>query len=275
MVNHRALQRTLFRMQLDPGFAERLQAGDRVTIASTGLAEGELAWLRAADPRGVSADRGGSRRAQFLRNVALEFSSSLALLPSQLLEEFPCSDEFHSAVRADGSLPLALARYLEARSVRAPREVRALLALESAMVSARRITRETVRPTGDAVGLAPWAHLVRLPSGTFALATRLREAAASGTKPVAPGFAPGDSGNECVLIRAAADADFAGHRQLYVEPLPPPIAEFLAYVEQQPRSRSERASYARQVDADGDALEALVGELLSEGALWTMSAPTD
>ncbi|HSJ98614.1 MAG TPA: hypothetical protein VLC53_16180, partial [Myxococcota bacterium] len=143
-MDHRRLQRALFRMQHDPTFAGRVRAGDPEASASTGLGSAELAWLRAADPIALAADREGRRAAQLLRNAASEFRLSLALGPAgdgdqAWLAGFPRSSHFHRAVSAGTPLPLALATWAEQLAAGAPcAAFRALLALEAAMARARR-----------------------------------------------------------------------------------------------------------------------------------------
>jgi hypothetical protein len=233
-VNHRAVQRALFRMQLDPGFAPGPEDG---------LGPEELALLRAADPVALSADRDGRRRAQFLRNVSEEFALSCAA--GVAADAFTRSPEFHEAVRGDRSLPLAFGRYAERCSASAALEQRALVALEQAMARARRELRAARKPGPGEVALAPWAWLVRVPAGTLELAARVRRTLDR----------PGDA-DETVLVTAEREAAPFRLRAVEAELVSPALAELLAsLVEPRPRA-------ALDPDADG-----IVAELLAEGVL--------
>src|SRR5262249_12871534 len=152
--NHRAVQRALFRMQLDPSFAARLRAGE----ADAQLGPAELALLRAADPIALSADRDLRRLGQFLRNVSEEFTLSRAAGGSA--EGFPSSPEFHDAVQFDRSLPLAFGRYAERCSASGLPAAQAFAALESALARARRELRAASLPGAHELALAPWAWLL-------------------------------------------------------------------------------------------------------------------
>src|SRR5262245_59516304 len=111
-MDHRRIQRTLFRMQLDAGFADAIRRGDRAACDSTLLAPDELRLLQAANVAGVAADRNGRRRAQVAGNVAAEFLLSVTLGPegrggAAVLEGFLGCAEFHRAVMQDESFALA------------------------------------------------------------------------------------------------------------------------------------------------------------------------
>ena len=105
-VHHRKIQRTLFRMQLDPGFARAMFARDVDALRSTGLGPAEVLLLMSADSSAVSADAGGKRLAQLVGNVALEFSRTVHLAVERLsltdfAVAFASSPEFHDAIRLD------------------------------------------------------------------------------------------------------------------------------------------------------------------------------
>lgn len=140
-MDHRRVQRALFRMQLDPGFAARLYAGDPQASADLGTEKRNL--LRSAAPVALCADRDGKRRAQFLANVSSEFALSRAA--GLGVGGFPSSDEFHGALLSDQSLALALARYAIRCTREKPRALRALIALESALA----IERAELEPVVD------------------------------------------------------------------------------------------------------------------------------
>lgn len=266
-MNHAGLQRALFRMQLDPTFDRALRDRDRAAERSTGLSPDELACLRASDPRAVAADRHGARRAQFLRNVAEEFALTLTTLPARTLEPFPRSREFHDAVREDRPLPLALGAYLHRETRRdAGVQSRALLELELVLARARRTTRSVCAVSADEVVLAPWAHLVSLPAGTFELAAALREADGSA------GVELDARRSERLLVTAAEEPPAFGLRAVRVERLQGPVARFLERA-RRPVSRAARSAHARREEADPDELEALVCELVEERVLLRGAGP--
>jgi hypothetical protein len=243
-VNHRAVQRALFRMQLDPGFAARLRAGE----SDAALGAAELALLRAADPAALSADRDGRRRQQFLRNVTEEFSRACAAgVPA---DGFTSSPEFHAAVAGDRSLPLAFGRYAERCSAAGSRAQRALVALERALARARRELRESSAPSPGELALAPWVWLVALPAGALELAAGVREGLDA-------------EGEETVLVVAAREAAPFRLRDVQAEPLSPELARLLAAA-QKPRTLAELARACGEAESD---VAEIAGELVAEGVL--------
>ena len=52
-MNHRGLQRTLFRMQMDPEFCEAIMAAREDAIATTDLDPEEVAHLASLDPAAI------------------------------------------------------------------------------------------------------------------------------------------------------------------------------------------------------------------------------
>lgn len=220
-MDHRRVQRTLFRMQLDPEFAERLRAGAAEAVA--GLGEQELCLLRGANSAAITADRRGRRRAQFLANVSGELALSIAA--GLDVEGFTASEEFHGAVCADRSLPLAFARYSLRRSRGTPKALRALVELESALVHARRELHARSAPAPGEIGLAPWVSVEELPGGTLALAARLR-AALDSQGPPAEIVLEG-SPNETLLVRASPIAAPFRLRDVEVEHVSPALAAVL------------------------------------------------
>jgi hypothetical protein len=254
VLNHRALQRALFRMQLDPDFARRLRAGER----TADLGNAELACLRAADPIALAADRDGARRAQFLRNVGSEFQLSIALLGEDALDAFPRSRDFHRAVQRGDRLPLALGRHL-ARLASARPDAHAIVALERGMARARRGVRAVPAPPRDHVVLAGSCALLELPDGTLDRAARMRE----GMRKASPMVS---SACEHLLIRSHAAAPPARLRDVEVERLSPALARFLCKA-RVPLSRAARARIAAELDTTESEIEALASELTSAGIL--------
>jgi len=265
-VNHRAVQRALFRMQLDSRFAARLAARDLEAARSAGLGADELALLAAADPAALTADREGRRRAQFLRNVAGEFALSLAAAARpELAEEFPASAELHAAVAADGSLPLAFALFLAARTKTAPPLVRALLALEGALARLRREVRPAVALEPGQVALAPWVELLAVPAGTLAAAGALRAALDRGA-PTPIGVGVAEAATERLLLRRAPEPPPFGLPAVEVEELAPALAELLARAAR-PLGREPRPAGAQAVEVAPAELEEVVAGLVAERVL--------
>lgn len=266
MIDHRRIQRALFRMQLDAGFAERVRAREPAAIASAGLGPEELALLAGADPASVSADRDGKRRAQFLRNVASEFALTLVVAADPQIEAtFTESLEFHAAVADDASLPLAFARHLEARTAKSSDLVRAFGALETALAVARRARRSAPALEAGEVALAPWAELVRVPSGTLDAAASVRAALDQGD-PKPRRLSVSAAELETLLVRRAPQPPPFRLAEVEVESLSSDLAALLALAEQ-PLAASARATHARGAGVSEGELEAIVAELVAERIL--------
>jgi len=279
-VNHRALQRTLFRMQHDPTFAERVQNGTPAACATTGLAVAELALLQSLDPAALSADRGGKRRQQFLRNVSSEFKRCVALGPlgdgdSTWIEAFPTSDVFHRAVASGSPLPRAFGAFAtRCTAGEAVARFRSLVTLEVAMARARREPAARPAPKPERVALSPWAHCIEVPAGTHALAGALAELLEHGASKEAiaacgrdPGADPVGAGREVLLLVAPPDPPRPGSlRQLRVEPLAPLLAKFLR-AHHEPLPRSAWARFAREHGLDRVAVEAVAADFLRDAIL--------
>ena len=273
-MDHRRLQRTLFRMQHDAAFAERLLHRDAAAEASTGLGGEELACLRAVDPAALSADRGGRRMAQLLRNVASELPLSVALGPDGAgsrgwIDAFPASTLFHEAVARDESLPCAFAAHAVSVAESATPAFRALVSLEAALVRARRRPRpmgQQDRPRGH-VKRSRRAELLALPAGSFALAGRVREALDVGDAPCGP--SPGafrEDARETLLVVARPPVSRWTLPELHVEPLPDLVASFLEAAGRA-LSPTDRAAFAKEHGLAEEPVEALVREFVAEGAL--------
>jgi hypothetical protein len=265
-MNHRRIQRALFRLQLDPGFAARVRAGDAESLGSLALGPDELALLAGADPAGLSADRDGKRRGQFLRNVSSEFALSLAVsADAKLVEEFTGAREFHEAVAADGSLPLAFARHLEARCAQASPVTRAFVALEAALARARRARRPTPALTAGEVALAPWAELVTLPEGTLDRAARVRAALDRG-EATPSGVEVSEEATEVLLLRRTPEPEPFRLADVEVEHLSPELAALLARATR-PLDARARSEQARAASVSRAELEEIVAGLVADRIL--------
>jgi hypothetical protein len=269
MRDHRRLQRTLFRMQLDPGFAEALRRGAPEAVASTGLGAEDLSLVAEAPAAGVSADPGGRRRAQFLGNVASEYRLSTRVAARRgadpgLLDSFTSSAELHEAIASDRRLPPAFGRHARRRA-EASGDVllRELVALEEAMVLARRepVSRPSPGP-GQRV-LASSVRLVELARGTLEAAGAVR-AALDADADARPSVDP--SGRETLLL-VTAPAD-SPHRlpEVSVESLGALPAALLRLAEE-PVGEAELARLADEHGVEPSELEEFVASLVEEGLL--------
>jgi uncharacterized protein len=104
-IDHRRVQRTLFRMLVDPAFAQSVrQSGPE------GLESPASDWLRTVDLDLLAADPDEARLRQLLGNVVLEFVHTVRAAPG-LVVPFAASPELHRAIAEDTPLPFAFAAY--------------------------------------------------------------------------------------------------------------------------------------------------------------------
>ncbi len=276
MIDHRRLQRALFRMQADPAFAADVLAGSRDAVESTDLDAQDLALLTSVDPAALSADPGGKRRAQVLGNVASEFVLSLAAAASSthesgLLDRFLTSAEFHAAVRADGPFPFAFASYARARLAELDdRPALAVLALEEHLARLRRDARSPAAPIALHPGfivLAPTSRIVSLPRGTLDRCDALQAALESRSPlPEPEGLGAGE---ESALLSPVPNAERRSPHALVevrAERLEPPADELLRLAER-PLAPVERARYARHHQVEPEELEEFLAGFVAEGVL--------
>lgn len=283
-MNHRALQRTLFRMLHDASFAARILDGEGAAVRSSGLGAAELALLRAEDRRAYSADRHGRRRAQLVRNVAGELSLSTSVAGEGRLDfgfgdGFASSPELHAAIAEDRPLPLAFAAYAArcAAEREAPR-IAALVALEAALARVRRAPAPgrasradaTAGTHGATLRLASDVALITLPAGTFALSERLRARLDAGEPP--PLAWPADrllapDAGEHVLVRPTSAPDPFRLRDASAERVGPLVAAFLDLAGRGPIAPDARAGFAREHDLSADDVESVASDFAADGVL--------
>lgn len=273
-MNHRRLQRVLFRMQHDPGFGERLLAREPAALASSELPEADLALLLGASPAGITADAGGKRRAQLLRNLGSELPLASAVAAqgdgdTTWLDDFPASVEFHQAIMTDRPLPLALAEWATTRARHPTRDMApgfaALLALETALLRARRERgRDPTVGPGQLVRAAR-TRLAEVPAGTFAFAAAVRVALDRGEPaPRTPrAFAEGTETQ--LLVADPPDSPFR-LASVRVEPLTPLVARFLERAER-PLDAADLSEFAREHELERAELQSVIKEFQSEGVL--------
>jgi hypothetical protein len=273
-MDHRRLQRALFRMQHDPAFAASLRHGDAAAAASTELGARELALLRGADPVALSADRDGRRTEQLLRNVSSEFRLARAVGPdgtgaASWLAEFPRSSHFHDAVCAGTPFALGFARFAERLAATAPsRLFRALVALEAAMARARRASPERPSVVPGAVVRAGGVSLVDVPAKTHAAATALATAPGAGAPPLRdlPELDLRETETLLLAVDLDFDARFGRLRPVRVEPLTRLVAAFLRGAER-PLDGPARAAFAAAHGLSTADVEAVVGDYVADGVL--------
>lgn len=282
-MNIRAVQRTLFRMQLDPDFAAAVLGGD--AAAAGHLDADERALLRSADPAGVLADFGGKRRAQVVGNASSEYVLSLVEVDRRgiaidVLAEFPRSAPFHVAIAAERSLPLAFGEWLRGRVAAHPGVLGALVTLEFAMASARRASRAARRAEKGEIALAADARLLDLPDGAFDHAQAMRAAVDGGAAPPRPARALEmaaaawmagearalDTGSETVLLVAPAAMERHGLRSVAAERLAPAVATLLRAIES-PLDAEAVAALVTASVWDATDVDACVADLVAEGVV--------
>ena len=263
MSDHRRVQRTLFRMQHDPLFAERLRGGDAEAVQSTGLDAADLALLTSAAAAAVAADAGGKRRHQFLRNVSSEHALTLHwAADASLLESFTESEEFHRAIREDLSLPLAFASHVRRRAVLAQDALlESLAVLEEAMARARRAPIERPSPPPGGIVLAPRADVLRVPQGSIAAAAAVREALDAGLPP--PRLAVDATDVEHVLVLGSVRESPHRLAQASLELLSTLAGELLTLA-RQPAGPADLRDFALARDVADNELEEFLAALASD-----------
>jgi len=264
VIDHRLLQRTLFRMQLDSAFATRVFEREPEALASTGLAEADLTWILAADPIAISADPGGRRLSQLIGNVVAEYVASVSLMVERLgfadiASAFASSPEFHAAIRFDDSLPVGFGAYA-ARRLEPSGEgtIESVLTLERALVDARRGPREVAKPAAGQVVLAGCARLIELRAGTFELLGQL--ATDSSCDRVL------EPESEHLLLKTGPPAHVGALYRVDVEVLSESVRAVLRAAEQ-PLDGAGREALARSRGVEPEELSDFLRSLREEGLL--------
>lgn len=256
MIDHRRLQRTLFRAQMDPAFAAEVLASE--------APEWEL--LRQASRAGMTADPRGTRRLQVLGNATLEFRLSLASAddPRRRLDEFASSPEFHAAIEQDRALPLAAGRYL-VRVLAGQPWPHALAQLELGLAEVRRAPIGPT-PPAECWQRANRARIARLPAGTLLRAAEVQTALhASQPCPPAP---PQDSDaeTEALLLHAPVPE----HRWKLADAIPEEMNEAVAALferAQDPLDEAALEQFAQGYGASASDLLPLMQDYAQDGAL--------
>ncbi len=289
MIDHRRLQRALFRMQLDTEFAAAVFGEDQAALGSLGLGPKEHALLLQTNLAAVSADPGGIRRTQVLANASSEFVLSLLVAGSvdqAFLQEFAHSPELHGAIDRDTALPFAFADYAEGwAEARDQRTLVHLVELERGLARTRRAHRhpdDAQLPAGTDLRLPRGARLLRLPQGVFTFAADLRVAFNSGrTLPVTP--ETDEEQLEVIALVPRPGASVHSLAQVHAEGLAAPADELFLRLAQSGQAAGRdsglppgtgpafnataRAGFAREAGASPEDLEAFIEGLVSEGLL--------
>jgi hypothetical protein len=255
MIDHRRLQRTLFRAQMDPSFAAQLFEGS----------EPEHALIRQASRAGITADPRGTRRLQVLGNATLEFRLSLAGCDDPLarLEDFASSVEFHAAIEHDLPLPLAAGAYL-CRVLADQAWPSALAELELALAQVRRQNAGPQAPP-DCWQRASRAAVIDLPVGSVARAAEIQAALHAG-KPCPENPAPPSEHLESILVYARAGTNPWALADAIPEEVNEAVAALFRRAEQ-PLDAQALDTFATEFDATASDLLPLMHEYRSEGAL--------
>ena len=255
MIDHRLLQRTLFRAQMDPAFAAEVRAST----------DPRLALLRAASSAGITADPRGTRRLQVLGNATLEYRLCLASCddPRGRLEAFASSPEFHAAIEQDQPLPHAAGSYLQRVFAEQPWPA-ALAKLEAQLARLRRA------PDGPQPPAGCWqrshrACVVRLPAGTLAYAAAIQQALHAGQPcPAAP--APPSGETEALLLHAPPST----HRWKLADAIPEEVNEAVAALFERAGEALDEAAleaFAAAYGARAEDLLPLMHDYARDGAL--------
>ena len=263
MSDHRALQRALFRMQMDAGFARRVFDRDPGALGSAPLAPDDWEMLWELDPRAVAADAGDARKKQLLGNLASEYALSCGIAPAGLLEQFLVCEELHEAIQADRPLPVAFGRYVLRRAEGDGAARRAALAqLELAMVELRRRRASPPQGPPGTLFLSPQAGLVRLMDGTLEWASRIQTALESADS--VPDMVLSSDFEDLLLLAGTANPHALPN--VVPERLEPSVAKLLRRAEMGLDSEGKR-SLAQELGANSEDIDRFASSLVEEGIL--------
>ncbi len=269
MMDHRLIQRTLFRMQLDSNFANQIRERNAAALSTTGLEADDLEWLISADWIAVSADPGGRRLSQLIGNVVAEYACSVSLAVDELgmtdvAAAFASSPEFHVAISCDRSLPIEFGGYLARRfGEREDRPIDSVLAYERVMVDARRAPRTAPVPACGEVVLAGSARIIGLKSNTFDRVRAFREDGSTASSVKGTGIR---SVREKLLITTGERPHPGALHAVDVEVLSDSVAEILSLAEK-PLGPADRAKLAEKRDVEPEELDDFFRGLIAEGLL--------
>lgn len=233
-IDHRRLQRVLFRMFIDASFADAIFDDVLPVVQATGLGATELAWIRRAGRAAIGADKDQKRRGQVLGNVQSEYRSTLAVASvlghgDRLIDDFAESPEFHDTVMHDGRLPRAFGAYAARRADRMGHAIAGdAVRLERAMVEARRFDAPVAPMPANGWRLSARARTVELADGAFAYIEAMNAALAAGRSPERPPSL--GTARETILI-TAVNAGPHRLREVSAERLEPAVADLIRHAQ--------------------------------------------
>lgn len=297
-----ALYRVIVRMLYDPALVEAVYREPGAALEGAGLRAEELDWLRAGEMRAWRTDP--MRRARFLTTLIEEFPVSAACalrrmregvvrVETELLDAFFSSPGFHQGLQAGSAIVFGFGHYLEGAGhggVAADPRIAPLARLEASIARLRRIEERSLEPRplspespagrspAARYRLAPWAELLRGPSGAAELHARISKALQARTRgivanvldrqwslPVLLEFDP--DVEEHILVERPPVPGLpwmeAGVRQA---PVTPELAGLLR-VAATGATWGELAAAARALGADPGEDEDVVAGLVGEGLL--------
>jgi hypothetical protein len=239
MIDHRRLQRVLFRMQLDPHFCGALLAGDERAVRSSGLGTLELSWLKNAGRAAITADKDRKRSGQVLGNITLEYRTSIAVavavgVGDRFAEDFFADDLFHQAMMRGERLPIVFGRYAERRAQESAHPLLIdAVQIDRTLVDARRADRERSTPIPNAEWhSAAHVRVIAVHDGTHEFLTNLRSAVDRGRRadPIPSRLAHETKDKESLLVTAKPVSQHRV-RDVAVERLEPAVADLIGRAE--------------------------------------------
>lgn len=277
MIDHRRLQRVLFRMQLDPHFCGALLAGEEKARQSSGLGDLELSWLRNAGRAAITADKDGKRTGQVLGNITLEYRTSIAVAAAvgagdRFAEDFFADEIFHQAMMRGERLPIVFGRYAARRAQEAAHPLLVdAVEIDRTLVEARRANRACATPSPRARWrTAAHVRVIAVRDGTHEFLTNLRSAVDRGRRadPIPSHLAHESKDKESLLVTAKS---VSRHRvrDVAVERLEPAVADLIGRAELGLDDLAIR-ELSERWDTPADDLMAFAQSLADDGILESM-----
>jgi hypothetical protein len=255
------LQRVLVRMLYDPAFVDALHRDPDRSLLNCRLDAKERRWLVAADRRAFGVDP--YRRGRSLLALVDEFPLASALLAQarglSQLDRFFSSEPFHRGMQVGQSLAAMYGAFL--RGSLSHSEGHAVVEFESA---AARIRRHSAA-RADSWSFAPGVGLhdrCTVELAHYAAQTQRLRQANSVLEAISTADFSADAGravpSRCILVCTRPSTSF--------EELSPELAHLLACIEAGGAS-AELEQLARELGAEVEELDAILGEFLREGVL--------
>ncbi len=301
-MSHLALQRLVVRLRFDPAFASRVfpatgaaRAGGppaRQVLEAEGLAEDEVRWLTATDPRAFRVDP--LVRPRTLAVLIEEFPASCALAARSAprddggvrsLDAFFSTPAFHDAIRRGDSLALAFGAWIESRL----RAAAPIARLETALAAVRRAVEsgtaassvaraEALSVTAPGPGIATDPAPIRLVLGRHAGLVSIPPGTPAVRQSIVASLRPDPTTAIAAGLTSLPSLDAAGEAEvdhlvvagdggaIVVEELPPSLAALLRFASL-PRSFEALTEEAGRLGAEEDEAPEIVGGLLRDRLL--------